>query len=114
MKQFAKISILIVIIYIAYKYYISNFTSEGRLEKLKAIQEEDSNYEIRAKELRERWKSQAYGQCEALQIQYPIFMQESIGWNCKLRVEDVVGSYDWLQIAKDETNGINSMPSTQV
>ena len=100
MKNYLKIAIVIFIVYLAYKYYVENYTESGKQKKAINEAETRSIYESRAAELKSSFKSSGYNACNSY-YQSGVYEWDRVA-SCKLQVDSDASATDWVQIAMNE------------
>jgi len=95
MKQFFKITIVLVIVYLAYKYYIDNYTAKGISKK---INDDEALFGAKSRQLKEAYLDSGYNNCNSL------YSAGQYEWSdvsaCKLMVDSNAASIDWIAKAK--------------
>lgn len=100
MKKFLKIAIFVVIIYLAYKYYVDNFTIEGKKKKLEGEQELLAPYQDIANQMKSDALANGYNVCNN-NFQSGVYEWDRVA-QCKIDVETQVNNTDWLSLAMNK------------
>lgn len=99
MKGLLKIGLIIFLVYLAYKYYINNYTVEGILQAKKDSDTINSQYTKKAAILKEQERQIEYAKCNGYYT--PGVFEWTDVETCKVDVEGYLNGIDWIERAKN-------------